>query len=330
MNNENVDDFLMHHGIKDQKWGVRRYQYEDGSLTEEGRRHYGVGPAREFANKISSTAKRASSSISTAARKKFKPTEADLDEKIKKEEEKLRVKESVSQKKQELKTIKKKQKNSDREAELDKQLEKAYEQKRIFDKQKELQELNEYMNPPKTEKFGKKKLKDMTDQEVIDEINMRNKRKTLEEMRKNDSAIHAGGEFISKTADIATKPIRSLGKFGADIAKDSISYGANKAIKSLIDDSVAAASKERKLANRTKDEIIEDEAKKAKNIETIETQKFNDQTRDLKNQLEISRMYKEKAASDYQTQLLRSGQAGSDFAYERLKKLKEVSGGGKK
>jgi len=31
---------LKHHGIKGQKWGVRRYQYADGSLTPEGRKHY--------------------------------------------------------------------------------------------------------------------------------------------------------------------------------------------------------------------------------------------------------------------------------------------------
>lgn len=33
-------DCLAHHGIKGQKWGVRRYQNEDGSLTAAGRKRY--------------------------------------------------------------------------------------------------------------------------------------------------------------------------------------------------------------------------------------------------------------------------------------------------
>ena len=38
MNNANE---LYHFGIKGQKWGVRRYQNEDGSLTPAGKKHYG-------------------------------------------------------------------------------------------------------------------------------------------------------------------------------------------------------------------------------------------------------------------------------------------------
>lgn len=34
---------LYHWGVKKQKWGVRRWQNEDGSLTPAGREHYGVG-----------------------------------------------------------------------------------------------------------------------------------------------------------------------------------------------------------------------------------------------------------------------------------------------
>lgn len=34
---------LYHHGVKGQRWGVRRYQNADGSLTEAGKKRYGYG-----------------------------------------------------------------------------------------------------------------------------------------------------------------------------------------------------------------------------------------------------------------------------------------------
>ena len=36
--NNDYEDFLMHHGIKGQKWGIRRYQNPDGTLTEAGKK----------------------------------------------------------------------------------------------------------------------------------------------------------------------------------------------------------------------------------------------------------------------------------------------------
>lgn len=38
--------YLQHHGIQGQRWGIRRYQNEDGSLTALGRRYYGVQERR--------------------------------------------------------------------------------------------------------------------------------------------------------------------------------------------------------------------------------------------------------------------------------------------
>ena len=38
--------YLSHFQVKGGRWGIRRYQNYDGSLTPLGREHYGVGPAR--------------------------------------------------------------------------------------------------------------------------------------------------------------------------------------------------------------------------------------------------------------------------------------------
>ena len=42
--------YLAHHGIKDQRWGVRRYQNKDGTLTTAGKKRY--GNPREHGNSI--------------------------------------------------------------------------------------------------------------------------------------------------------------------------------------------------------------------------------------------------------------------------------------
>lgn len=36
------DEVLIHHGIKGQRWGVRRFQNDDGTLTVAGKKRYGT------------------------------------------------------------------------------------------------------------------------------------------------------------------------------------------------------------------------------------------------------------------------------------------------
>lgn len=48
---------LYHHGIKGQKWGMRRWQNEDGTLTDAGRQRYGVKSDKTNVDQTSITTK---------------------------------------------------------------------------------------------------------------------------------------------------------------------------------------------------------------------------------------------------------------------------------
>jgi len=50
-------DYLMHHGILGQKWGVRRYQNADGTLTAAGKKRYGTVENYEKAKAAASAKK---------------------------------------------------------------------------------------------------------------------------------------------------------------------------------------------------------------------------------------------------------------------------------
>ena len=52
---ENYNAELYHYGVKGQKWGVRRYQNKDGTLTPAGKKRYGMGDNGELVKKSLTT-----------------------------------------------------------------------------------------------------------------------------------------------------------------------------------------------------------------------------------------------------------------------------------
>ena len=72
MSNFSYSDELYHHGIKGQKWGIRRYQNVDGTRTPEGKLRYNKkGEARDYAKQLNNLDRGMANARYTASDKSF-------------------------------------------------------------------------------------------------------------------------------------------------------------------------------------------------------------------------------------------------------------------
>lgn len=72
------ENSLQHWGIKGMKWGIRRYQNKDGSLTPAGRKRYSDGPEGTSSSKSSSI--QSSSKKTKPKKEKPKPVYETMDD----------------------------------------------------------------------------------------------------------------------------------------------------------------------------------------------------------------------------------------------------------
>lgn len=89
-----MENELYHYGIKKQKWGVRRFQNPDGTLTEEGRRRYGVGVASRKAYEKSARYKAKSDAYALKSKRAIDRYDQFKSDKMKRKSEEYAVKAS--------------------------------------------------------------------------------------------------------------------------------------------------------------------------------------------------------------------------------------------
>lgn len=187
---ENYDhDYLMHHGTKGMKWGVRRYQNADGSLTLAGRLRYG---------------QQSDGTMSESGKARYKKDVA-----------KLRAKEKVVKNREE--TAAKLKKLADKEKELEER-EAALKGKSKKSDDGEVKSTTDKNTSESNHKLPSKnkKVSEMTNEEIqakIDRLNLEKKLKDLESAENPKSETGKGKKIVQ---DILVSSAKNIGEQAVD------------------------------------------------------------------------------------------------------------------
>lgn len=201
-------DSLEHHGVKGQKWGKRRYQNKDGSLTPLGYKHWGIGTG--FRDKVS----KAVETSKKNRERKSQERDARQAEKITKQAEKARKQLEENARKREIQAIKNQAAEAKRET-------------------KQLKQVQRQIK--KDEKTAKKEAKDAKKNEKKKEELLKND--NLDEILENKdlfSTNELNNIYMRKMAEKKVadmKPKTFAQKFADKFSVDNIAKAAQKAQK---------------------------------------------------------------------------------------------------
>ena len=94
-------DELYHHGILGQRWGIRRYQKKDGSLTPAGLKRYGSEANFKKIQRAEATAKKEAEKILNQVRKDVEKMKRDaaLEQKEEAHKQKMDLEKEIREKK---------------------------------------------------------------------------------------------------------------------------------------------------------------------------------------------------------------------------------------
>ena len=270
---------LTHWGIKNMKWGIRRFQNKDGSLTPEGGKRYNGSdyqPRKSLGQKISDYKK------ASAKKKQLEKARAARAEKKRAEEE---AKAKAEQRKKDVESgkIKAKDLTSD---ELKDRI------NRLNDEKRYKQLMEETGHTSVIETYGKQFAKKMWDQAIV------------------PAATEAGKELVKKAILDASKKNAPVEEFDLDKMWKNRNKMTTKQIKDVQDRLNAENAIKKMMDKREKDKRAEDQAKadakqakkeaKQAKKEAAKKAKESKEAERNKKQADKEKAEKEQAMKDYE------------------------------
>lgn len=220
---------LIHWGVRGMKWGLRRYQNSDGTLTEAGKKRY-----NKELEKIRTEKKVAKQKLETQAKlEKLDAKRREIDE-LNSKISNASIKDRITGR------FKKKAEEAERKKQADeekrkKQAEEA-ERKKKSDEEKRKKKDEEAEKNDKQEKPKEKKLKDMNDDELQAKINRLNLEKRYAELTSNPSKAEKTKGWVSE----------ALSSAASDLGKQAIKHVGAKLINRAFDEEAVYANNKKK------------------------------------------------------------------------------------
>lgn len=237
-----LDDTLAHHGILKQRWGVRRWQNEDGSLTEAGKRRYGrvenlnanrtlkdIAKDQKLAIKLDRANKKLAIQRAKQQLIEVKKTNEQNKTAIKKTQEERRRVDLEAKEREEAKRLAEKNRKKE-------EAEKIAEEKehKALEKEQERKDAKAMKEEKKKRTKTAKKVSLMTDMELNDAIARLRKERELKNLSKSDMRLFiedvAKSTIKNTVTDVATTTTKTVAYYLGSGGKDNVGMDLKEAL----------------------------------------------------------------------------------------------------
>ena len=237
-----LEDTLAHHGIKKQRWGIRRWQNEDGSLTEAGRRRYGrvenlnanrtlkdIAKDQKLTIKLDRANKKLAIQRAKQQLIEVKKTNEQNKTAIKKTQEERRRIDLDTKEREEAKRLAEKNRKKEEAEKIA-----AEKERKALEKEQERKDAKAMKEERKKRTETAKKVSLMTDMELNDAIARLRKERELKNLSKSDMRLFiedvAKSTIKNTVTDVATTTTKTIAYYLGSGGKDNVGMDLKDAL----------------------------------------------------------------------------------------------------